>query len=191
MIGRRRARSPRGRPLRLRRRLPLPPSVMPEGIPGGRIRRVDGDRVTKAGERRVDLAEIALQLAEPLADRWRRSAAAGGRTCKAAIASPGRRSRRHRSASSTASGAPRGFCFRPSRTIASAASRSTGRQTRVGPPRPRLFEQRRTPRRLLEMRGGAIGALHAQPATARDTGAPRSSRSRWPISSSNARAAAA
>ena len=65
------------------------------------------------------------------------------------------------SPSSTASCALCGFCFRPSRTICSAGCWTIGRETRFGPTRPRLFEQRRTPRGLLEMRRGAIGALQA------------------------------
>ena len=38
---------------------------------------------------------------------------------------------------------------------------SLGRETRIGPPGPRFFEERRTPRGLLEMRGRAIETLEA------------------------------
>src|SRR5258705_3237146 len=49
-----------------------------ERIPGRRVRRIDGNRVAKAGDRPVDLSAIALQLAEPLTDgrvlrqKWKR-----------------------------------------------------------------------------------------------------------------------
>ena len=76
----------------------------------------------EGGERRVDLAEIALQLAEPLADRGILGQPAAGRL---------RRPRPpRRVGAGEGTGRPRapradalrGFCFRPSRTIASAGS---------------------------------------------------------------------
>ena len=37
-----------------------------ERIPGGRIRWVDGHGVAKAGQGGIDLAEIAVELADPM-----------------------------------------------------------------------------------------------------------------------------
>jgi len=119
-------------------------------------------------------ARVALHLAESLPDdgvsgQKRRAAS------KAATASSGRRSRRHMSASSTAS-------LRAVRVVFSALTNDCQRglwsfrcQTGFGPTGPRLFEQRRTSRGLLEMRGRRESRAACQPTIARDTGEPRSS----------------
>src|SRR5262245_16561145 len=40
-----------------------------QSVPRGRARRVDGDRVAKAGKRCADQSGVALELAESLSDR--------------------------------------------------------------------------------------------------------------------------
>ena len=146
---------------------------MPSAFQAGALARIDGDRVAQAGERRVDLAEIALELAEPLADGGvlRAEAAARPRTplsasCRRAAAAD--RDRRRGWRASRSCRIVR--CGRRARS-ASARRRSAGRQARVGPSGPRVLEPRRPPRRLLEMRRRPIGTLAAQPTIARDTGA--------------------
>ena len=178
-------------PLRLRSDRPLPPSVMPSAFQADAFVASTATASRRRGERRVDLAEIALQLAEPLADRARPWAAAAGRTCNAATASPGRRRRRH------------SVCLEHAPAARRPDSVSGPRERSPAPPQVQLSPDALRPNRSTPLRAAARAAPPARNARAARSArfSPASDRARYrcasklsmprPINSSNARAAAA
>jgi len=130
----------------------------PQSIPGRRICRVDRDRVSKAGKRRVKLTEIALQFAKLLADgRIPRQKRESGFERSDRFAWPAQ-TKAHLSLEDSE---VRSTWILPTAFPNDGERRfgTIGRQTRFRPPRPRLFEQRRPACGFLEMRSCPIETL--------------------------------
>ncbi len=132
-----------------------------ERVPGRCTGRVDGNRRTKAGERRVDMHEIAQDFAQSLPDHGvfgeKRERGFEGRhrfigapQPKAQVCVEDRERRAVR------------IVFPALTNDRECGLGSIRRQTRFAPTGPCLFEHRRPSRGLLEMRGGAIGAFQTQ-----------------------------